>query len=588
MPIFVYNGMRGNLMPIFDFTDIPSLILLIVFGALLLALLIIIISFFISRYSDKKYRKDIKDQANTVRVYIIDIKNNTVRFFNRSNIREQRTISVTDFYNQFPNFEREKLIEWIGSLIDSSKSTPDYFEIDVIMSKNKRAYFSMLQVQEVDKEKQIIHLESYLLRYLPPKASEGKIVSASSIEEISRILLDYSPFRGVSVALNFYYRRSTSQNKNGSFDRLIFSQIKEILSPHITQNRYFIEPSHHEIVVFDTRLTSHSSIMLFVHSIVNDINRFLSLNSLIEQIGISVGIVEHKFFPNEAEKLLRQSLVVASYGQEDNELITWYEQGMRGDDAIDQSNRTEVENIIRNKKLKFLYRPVLDADKMKIIGYQSFIHPFDTFFDSIAELKEYATRTEDDKELFGTISRNVISHFINEKTGDYLRLFFEVLWQEKPYILKTFGHINRIKETHLVLVFSEKDMNIQTDDDEIMISELRTYKVKGYEIALKLADKDLLLNSTVYDMFDFFILDETMTHDINTNSRRRLQMRSLVEKLLKYNKPIIATDLQNWNAIELIVKSGIRFIASDTLSASDEMILPISQKNLNKIKAMAS
>ena len=65
-------------------------------------------------------------------------------------------------------------------------------------------------------------------------------------------------------------------------------------------------------------------------------------------------------------------------------------------------------------------------------------------------------------------------------------------------------------------------------------------------------------------------------------------MRSLVEKLLKYNKPIIATDLQNWNAIELIVKSGIRFVASDTLSASDEMILPISQKNLNKIKAMAS
>jgi EAL domain-containing protein (putative c-di-GMP-specific phosphodiesterase class I) len=225
---------------------------------------------------------------------------------------------------------------------------------------------------------------------------------------------------------------------------------------------------------------------------------------------------------------------------------------------------------------------------MKILGYQSFVEPFDTFFDSINELKEYATRTEDDKELFGTISRNVISRFINEKSGDYQRLFFDVLWQEKPYILKTFGHINRIKETHIVLVFSEHDIDNQIDDEEIMISELRTYKVKGYEIALKLADKDLLLNSSVYDMFDFFILDEKMTHDINTNSRRRLQMRSLVEKLLKYNKPIIATDLQNWNAVELVIKSGIHFIASDTISASDEMILPISQKNLNKIKAMAS
>ncbi len=575
-------------MPIFDFENIPELILFCVFGALFIVFLIVLISFFISRHGDKKYRKDIKDQANTVRVYIVDVKNNTVRFFNRSNIREQRLISVTDFYNQFPNFEREKLIEWVGSLIDATKSVPDYFEIDVIMSKNKKAYFSMLQVQEVDKEKQIIHLESYLLRYLPPKASEGKVVSASSMEEISRILLDNSPFRGVATAFNFYYKRASSQNKIGSFDRLIFAQIKEIISPHITANRYFIEPSQHEIVVFDTRLTSHSSIMLFVHSIVNDINRFLSLNSLIDQIGITVGVVEHKFFPNEAEKLLRQSLVVASYGQEDNELVTWYEQGMRGDEMIDQSNRTEVENIIRNKKLKFLYRPIIDAEKLKILGYQTFVQPFDTFFDSIDELKEYAARTEDDKELFGTIARNIISRFINEKSGDYLRLFFDVLWQEKPYIIKTFGHINRIKETHIVLVFSEKDISEQTFDDEIMITELRTYKVKGYEIALKLADKDLLLNSTVYDMFDFFILDEVMTHDINTNSRRRLQMRSLVEKLLKYNKPIIATDLQNWNAIELIIKSGIKFVASESLSPSDEMILPISQKNLNKIKAMAS
>lgn len=575
-------------MPDFDLGNNTQIIIFLVIVALVLILFVIFVSFFVSRHGDKKYRKDIKDQANTVRVYIIDIKNNMVRFFNRSNIREQRTISVTDFYNQFPNFEREKLIEWIASLLDSSETAPDYFEIDVIMSKNKKAYFSMLQVQEVNKDKQIVHLESYLLRYLPPKTNEGKVVSASSMEEISRILLDNSPFRGVAVAFNFHYKRSTSSNRNGSFDRLIFTQIKELISPHITPNRYYIEPSQHEIVVFDTRLTSHSSIMLFVHSIVNDINRFLSLNSLIDQVGITVGVVEHKFFPNEAEKLLHQSLSVAAYGQEDNELITWYEQGMRGDDTIDQSNRTEVENIIRNRKLKFLYRPILDSEKLKILGYQSFIQPFDTFFDSIAELKEYAVRTEDDKDLFGTIARNVIAHFINEKSGDYHRLFFNVLWAEKPYILKTFGHINRIKETHIVLVFAEEDMSDQTYDDEVMIGELRAYKVKGYEVALRLADKDLLLNSTFYDMFDFFILDEKMTNDINTNSRRRMDMRSLVEKLLKYNKPIIATDLQNWNAIELVIKSGIKYIASETISPSDEMILPISQKNLNKIKTMAS
>jgi len=564
------------------------MVLFVAFCVLVATFLFIILSYIISHRGDKKYRQAIKDQSNSVRVYILDVKNNIVRFFNRSNIREQRVISVTDFYNQFPGLEREKLIEWVSSLLDATKTTPDYFEIDVVTSKNRKTYFSMLQVQEVDKDKEIVHLESYLLRYLPTKMSDGKSASVATMEEISRVLLDNSPFRGVTIALSFFYKRVQIQGKIDTFDRLIFAQIKEIVSPHITQNRYFIEPSKHEIVIFDMRLTSHSSVMLFVHSLANDINRFLSLNSLVDQIGVSVGIVENKFFPNEAEKLLRQSLVVASYGQEDSELVTWYEQGMRGDDAIDQTNRTEVENIIRNRKLKFLFRPVLDTEKMKIIGYQSFVKPFDTFFDSIEELKEYAARTEDDKELFATISRNVISRFISEKTGDYLRLFFEVTPQDKPFILKTLSHINRIKEAHIVLVFSESSINDYTDDDEIMINELRSFKVKGYEIGLTLSDKDLMLNSNVYEMFDFFIVGLSMTQSIKTDSRMRLQMRSLVEKLLKYNKPIIASELQNWSSIELVIKSGIRFVSSEIISPNDEMVLPISQKNLNKIKTMAS
>ena len=120
-------------------------------ASLIFVILIIFLSFFISAHGDNKYRREIKEQANSVRIYIIDVKNNVVRFFNRSNIREQRTISVTDFYNQFPNFEREKLIEWIAALIDGSKNAADYFEIDVFTSKYKTHYLSVLLVLEVDR-----------------------------------------------------------------------------------------------------------------------------------------------------------------------------------------------------------------------------------------------------------------------------------------------------------------------------------------------------------------------------------------------------------------------------------------------------
>lgn len=573
-------------MPFFQelLNDLPKLILFITISLLILTFVIVFIFYFVSRKRDKTHKIKIQNQANTIRVFVIDIHNNTVRYFNRSHLRDQKVISVTDFYQQFPRSEVEKLVNWIDSLLDETKNTPNYLEIDIVTSKDEKTYFSMLQVEDINYDQQIIHLESYILRYLPTKVNQGKTKKASSLDEISKILLTNSPFKGVAIAFDFYYKRVYAKQKTHSLDALIFTQIKQLFHAHITPYRYYIEPSHHQIVVYDARLTSHSSILLFVHTLLNEINRFLSLNSMLDRIGVSVGLVEHKFFPNDGEKLLKQSLIVAKLARENNESVMWYEQGMRGDDAINLANQTEVENIIRNKKLKYFYRPILDIDKLKIIGYESFVEPFDTFFSSLLELKEYAIRTDDEQELFATTSRHLINRFINEKSSPYLRLYFDLLWQEKPFILKTLQHIRGLKEIHLVLVFKEIDLSEQRIDDEIIVNELRAYKVKGYEIALRLDDDDLLLNTTIYEMFDYFILDETLTKNIYVENRQRVKMRSLIEKLLKYKKQIIATDLDSWNAIELVIQSGIRFIASDVISPKDEMILPIAQKVLAKIK----
>ena len=563
-----------------------KLILFISASSLILALIIIFLIYFISRGKDKKDRQLLINQANTIRIFVYDIKNNTVRYFNRSNLREQKVISVTDFYQQFPQSETDKLVNWIAALLDETKTTPDYLEIDVTTSKDKKTYFSMLQVEEVNYDQQIIHLESYLLRYLPPKVNQSKVKQASSMDEISKILLTNSPFKGVAIAFDFYYKRVYTKQKMGLLDAVIFTQIKQLFYPYISNHRYYIEPSHHQIVVYDTRLTSHSSTTFFVHSLLNEINRYLSLNSLFDRIGVAVGIVEHKFFPNDGEKLLKQSLSVAKLAQESTETIMWYEQGMRGDDAINLANQTEVENIIRNKKLKYYYRPVLDVDKLKIIGYETFVEPFDTFFASLLDLKEYAIRTDDEQELFATISRHLINRFINEKGSPYLRLFFDLLWQEKPFILKTLQHIKGLKEIHLVFVFSEENLSEQRLDDEIIVNELRSYKVKGYEIGLRLDDVDLLLNATIYEMFDYFILGDNLTKNIHSDNRQRVQMRSLIEKLLKFDKNIVANDLDSWNAIELAIQSGVRYLGSEIISPKDEMILPIAQKVLTKIKTI--
>ena len=78
-----------------------------------------------------------------------------------------------------------------------------------------------------------------------------------------------------------------------------------------------------------------------------------------------------------------------------------------------------------------------------------------------------------------------------------------------------------------------------------------------------------------------------MMEEVKENNRIRLSLYALIESLLKYNRPIIATDLEGWQAVELIIKSGITYISSDAVSPSNDMLLPIEKKKLEKLTAMA-
>ena len=58
------------------------------------------------------------------------------------------------------------------------------------------------------------------------------------------------------------------------------------------------------------------------------------------------------------------------------------------------------------------------------------------------------------------------------------------------------------------------------------------------------------------------------------------------KQLLKFKKPIIATDLEGWQAIELIIKSGVNYISSEAVAASNDMLLPVDKKKMDKLVQM--
>ncbi|MCF0108092.1 MAG: hypothetical protein HUJ59_03730, partial [Bacilli bacterium] len=120
------------------------------------------------------YRKKIKDESNSTRVFIIDIKKNKVVYFNRSDIRHKKTTDLGEFYDKFHPNDIDKVKGWIFSICVNSKKAEPYLEADVMVNRGRIAYFSLLKLVKFDQKTGLIHIESYLLRYITPANASNK------------------------------------------------------------------------------------------------------------------------------------------------------------------------------------------------------------------------------------------------------------------------------------------------------------------------------------------------------------------------------------------------------------------------------
>ena len=153
-------------------------------------------------------------------------------------------------------------------------------------------------------------------------------------------------------------------------------------------------------------------------------------------------------------------------------------------------------------------------------------------------------------------------------------------------VVEILPQISGINQCKIVLMFEEQEVNENAFQLELLNESFSKLHSLGYQLALSINDKDLLLDPSVYYNFDFFVAGATMIGEIRKNNRIRLSIHTLIEQLLKYHKPIIATDVEGWQSIELIVKSGITYISSEVVASSNDMLLPVDKKKMDKLSEM--
>lgn len=553
----------------------------------IIVFVVIIVALVCNNHNNGYILKKFDVASNTTRIICIDIKNNAVRYFNKNNIQAQNVCTLEEFLNHFAYGDRVRIEKWIGELLSSKKNVNDYLEVDVIFEKEKRNYYSFLQVQKIDKKKKIIHIESYVMKYLDAKNKLDKKkvsnITVTNIDQMMAIEKSKSKKKGSFLFVSF--RNTKIQDEDDDkVDSLLFTCMKNLMAPYLTSNCTIADYSQSAFTIYYPGISSRKNLLRLMHSASKSIAKYLKINSYGESYTYAITGTLINDDNCTYKNLVRNTKSILLTAIEHPDHVMIYDDNAISSSEILSSYETEFKALIAKKDFKILYQPIVNIKNGDLLAYNSTIMCNNTIFSNIQELKEYAFKVGKLKDLFSMFSKKILSRFINENISN-VKLIYPVSVLEREYIAKSFSHISGVNTGNIVLAFNETEMVEWLSEEDEVIESLKNLKEHGYKIALFVDKKELLLTNAIMKLFDYFILDSELVKACRKSGRSVMIVHTLIDSLKDYTKDIIAFDLNTLNSMYLISKMGIRYMSSSLISQSDEMILPLEKKKTSKVIA---
>ena len=577
-----------------DFTDSSFIIFFSLIVGLGILLILSIFFFVLSHEKEKQFKKQVNYESTTTRIFVIDVKKNKFTRFNKSDIGNKTSDDLFTFYSGFHPNDIERVKNWIFQICTDSKNAPEYLEADVLINRSKGFCFSLLRLVDYKREVGLIHLESHLLKYITPINAQKKKNDARGpigIVKRSQIMQTINrnkSLSGFTYCIRFFYTKQKVIS-NDKIERYMIMNLKNAIYPYASNPklpRQILDNGDSEVFLFDLRISNKETAMQLATSIARSLKRQMEVNGFAGYINFAIGLVENGTFYQDYDAIEEKAREACISGQTNSKEIVLYQRNIDAANEMVRYNE-QIEHILEEGVLRFLYRPIINVKTSQTIGYFEYVKAYDSPFSNFAEMSKYAARINKNLDLFAIVCKHVIPKFINERQNEGSALFLSISMIDINNIADIITHIPNYQRANIILVLDEQELNENSTNVELLIQTLERLKDYGFELALSLKDKNLLLNDKVYFLFHYYVVGSAMMEEVKHNNRIRLSLYALIESLLKYNRPIIATDLEGWQAVELIIKSGINYISCDAVSPSNDMLLPVEKKKMEKLTAMA-
>ena len=573
-----------------DFSNQDFLYLFVIITILLVLLVFILVAFSFHNYSDMKHNLAIKKASSAIRIFIINFKDDKVVYFDKNNVKKKITTNLVGFYSNFHENDVDKVKQWIYSICVTRSDVENFIEADIISGHGRENYFSLLQLLKYDSVAGVVHVESHMMKYITPNNNPLKIkhgINYGVVDKatVQALVTTQKAAKGFTFAIRFYYTKPIV-NASHRYEAFITMSMKDIIYPYANDPRHMrqiIDTSSNQLLLFDLNISSTNIALQLANSIEKDIRKAISLSSYSDSISFAIGVVNNAEFYQDFDGAVECVSQACIYAQQNDMSIYLYSRANSRHIFTTKKLENQITNLFKRNTMKYLYRPIVDVGKEEILGYFASIRAYDLPFSDFYEMQKYAIKVEKNKELFSLVAKNILSRFISQSGNTSNRLFLNTSLFDCEYVDSVIKQVKDYSTAKIVLTFDEQEIYDNTENSDQINSQLIQLKTDGYKIALSLKDQNLIIDPLMYANFDYFIVGASMVVEIKKNTRDRLGILALVEQLLKYHKPIIATDLGSSQAIEIIIKSGINLVSSDIISSSSEMLLPIDKKKLSRL-----
>ena len=451
-----------------DFTD-PNFIIFFVLILTFAAVLGLVIFFFvISLLNENEFQKQINYESTTTRIFVIDVKKNKFIQFNKSDIGNKVTDDLFTFYSGFHPNDIERVKNWIFQICTDPNNAPEYLEADILMNKNKGFCFSLLRLVDYKNDIGLIHLESHLLKYITPinaakKKNEHRngptgIVKRSTImQTINR----NKSLSGFTYCIRFFY---TKQNiiSNDKIERYMIMNLKNAIYPFASNPkvpRQILDNGDSEVFLFDLRISNKETAMQLATSIAHSIKRQMEVNGFAGYINFSIGLVENGTFYQDYDAIEEKAREACISGQTNSKEVTLYKRNINSATNEMVRYNDQIEHILKDGVLRFLYRPILNVRTGQMIGYFEYVKAYDSPFSNFAEMSKYASRINKNLDLFAIVCKNVIPKFLAERQDESSSLFLSISMIDINNIADIITHIPNYRKANIILVLDEQEVN---------------------------------------------------------------------------------------------------------------------------------